>query len=148
MKIWHEACLTPQKSGNERGVFDRQKGCQKVCYDECCDICFLNFYHKHPLMRKKMHLKSEKKILQISHLICWMLRVSKICELSGHFHFPGLLLVASLYCGINQSTSMARVILTTSSGNEMIDNYSFRPLHMYLEYLDTDKMSGQVEKSI
>ena len=70
-KIWHEACLTPQKSGNEKkikkinmqggeknkkpegGVCDRQKGCQKICYDECYDICFLNFYHKHPLMRKK-----------------------------------------------------------------------------------------------
>ena len=37
----------------EGGVCDRQNGCQKIRFDECYDICFFNFYHKHPLMRKK-----------------------------------------------------------------------------------------------
>ena len=70
-KTWnflHEAFVTPQKSeegkvkknigmqrGEKRkkregGVFHRQNGCQKISFDECFDICFLNICEKHPLV--------------------------------------------------------------------------------------------------
>ena len=40
-----------------------------------------------PPNAKKMHLKSEKKILQISRLFFWMLRGGQIPDLTVHFHF-------------------------------------------------------------
>ena len=64
----HGPFLTPQKSEDEKvlinlgirrgekrkkreeGVFHRQNGCQKICFDECYDICFLNICEKHPLV--------------------------------------------------------------------------------------------------
>ena len=68
-KVWHEACLTPKKSGSKKvkkkykharrsknkkkhegDVFDRHRGCQQICFDECFDICLLNMYQKHPLI--------------------------------------------------------------------------------------------------
>jgi hypothetical protein len=44
----------------EGGVFHRQNGCQKICFYECYDICFLNIYEKHPLMGKNC-IQSLKK---------------------------------------------------------------------------------------
>ena len=70
-KTWnflHGPFLTPQKSEDgkvfknvgmqrggkskkrEGGVFHRQNGYQKNCFDECYDICFLNICEKHPLV--------------------------------------------------------------------------------------------------
>ena len=43
----------------EGGVFDRQKGCQKIRFDECFDICFLNIYQKHPLREAIARKKAE-----------------------------------------------------------------------------------------
>ena len=71
----------------EGGVFDRQKGCQKIRFDECFDICFLNFYQKHPLIGKNGIRSLKKRILQISQLIFWMLQGGQISDLSVHFHF-------------------------------------------------------------
>ena len=45
----------------EGGVFDRQKGCQKIRFDECFDICFLNIYQKHPLIGKNGTQSLKKK---------------------------------------------------------------------------------------
>ena len=71
----------------EGGVFDRQKGCQKIRFDECFDICFLNIYQKHPLIGKNGTQSLKKRILQISQLIFWMLQGGQISDLSVHFHF-------------------------------------------------------------
>ena len=46
-----------------------------------------------PPNAKKMHLKSEKKILQISRLFFWMLRGGQIPDLTVHFHFLWVVLV-------------------------------------------------------
>ena len=83
--FWHGAFLTPQKLEDEKvltnlcmqrgekrkkreeGVFHRQNGCQKICFGECYDICFLNICEKHPLVGENC-IQSLKKVLQISHL--------------------------------------------------------------------------------
>ena len=75
----HGPFLTPQKSEDEKvlinlgirrgekrkkreeGVFHRQNGCQKICFDECDDICFLNICEKHPLVGENC-IKSLKKM--------------------------------------------------------------------------------------
>ena len=44
----------------EGGVFHRQRGCQKIRFGECFDICFVNIYEKHPLIGKNC-IQSLKK---------------------------------------------------------------------------------------
>ena len=45
----------------EGGVFHRQNGCQKICFAECFDICFLNICEKHPLVGENC-IQSLKKM--------------------------------------------------------------------------------------
>ena len=102
-------------------------------------LWYLLFEHlwKTPPYRKKLHPKSEKKILQISQLFFGCCRLVKYLIFQFTFIFYELYWFLRwkmfLSCGIKQS---------------MIDNCSFRPLQMYLEYLNTDKMRSSSWKSI
>ena len=75
----HGPFLTPHKSEDEKvlknvgmqrgekgkkheeGVFHRQNGYQKISFDECYDICFLNICEKHPLVGENC-IQSLKKM--------------------------------------------------------------------------------------
>ena len=86
-KTWnflHGAFLTPQKLEDEKvltnlcmqrgekrkkreeGVFHRQNGCQKICFGECYDICFLNICEKHPLVGENCIQSLKKCFTNIS----------------------------------------------------------------------------------
>ena len=114
-----------KKKKTWRGCFSQTKWVPKKLY--CWMLWYLLFEHlwKTPSCRRKLHPKSEKNVLQISHLIFGCCRVAKylVYEFTFIFHY--------FSCWIKQS---------------MIDNHSFRPPQMYLEYLDTDKMRGKVEQ--
>ena len=76
----HGAFSTPQKSEDEKvlknvgrqrgekgkkregGVFHRQNGHHKICFDEGYDIFFLNICEKHPLVEENCIQKLKKKI--------------------------------------------------------------------------------------
>ena len=144
-KTWnflHGAFLTPQKLEDEKvltnlcmqrgekrkkreeGVFHRQNGCQKICFGECYDICFLNICEKHPLVGENCIQSLKKSFTNISPIFfgCWRAAKYPVYKFTFTFH-----VFYYFSCGIKQS---------------MIDNHSFRPPQMYLEYLDTDKMRG------
>ena len=97
-KTWnflHGPFLTPQKSEDgkvfknvgmqrgekskkrEGGVFHRQNGYQKNCFDECYDICFLNICEKHPLVGENC-IQSLKKYFTNISPVFWMLRGGQI----------------------------------------------------------------------
>ena len=114
-KIWHEACLTPQKSGNEkkikkinarrgkiqktwRGCLWQTKGVSKNLLWWMLWYLLFELLSQTPPNAKKMHLKSEKKILQISRLFFWMLRGGQIPDLTVHFHFLWVVLVFKMKC--------------------------------------------------
>ena len=102
----HGPFLTPQKSEDEKvfknvgmqkgekskkregGVFHRQNGYQKNCFDECYDICFLNICEKHPLVGENCIQSLKKNILQISHLFFGCCGVAKypVSKFTFTFH--------------------------------------------------------------
>ena len=108
---------------HEGGVFHRQNGYQKICFDECYDICFLNICEKHPLVGENCFQSLKNCFTNISPFF-GCCRVAKYPVFKFTFTF--------------------RVFLKLS----MTDNHSFRPPQMYLEYLDTDKMRSKADKSI
>ena len=71
----------------EGGVYHRQNGYQKNCFDECYDICFLNICEKHPLVGENC-IQSLKFFLQISHLFFGCCGVAKfpVSKFTFTFH--------------------------------------------------------------
>ena len=142
----HGPFLTPQKSKDEKvlknvhmqrgggskkreeGVFHRQNGCQKNCIAECYDICFLNICEKHPLVGENC-IQSLKKIFY-KYLTCFL-------DAAG---WPNIWFLSSLSLSMIESNERCSKLFWNKMS--MIDNRSFRPPQMYLEYLDTDKMRG------
>ena len=108
-----EGLFTPQKLENKkiklqisilegvkqkkwRGGFHWRNRSQNFRFSKCYDICFYHFCEKHPLMGKKRLLKSEKNILQISHLIFWMLQAAKYLIHDFTFTFPFFFICSKL----------------------------------------------------
>ena len=105
----------------EGGVFHRQNGYQKICFDECYDICFLNICEKHPLVGENCIQSLKKCFTNISPFFgCCRAAKYPVNEFIFTFHV--------FYFFVRFYT--------------LADNHSFRPPQMYLEYLDTDKMRG------
>ena len=109
-KIWHEACLTPQKSGNEkfkkckharrgkkqktrRGCFSQTKRVSKNSFWWMLWYLLCEHLWKTPPNRKKLHPKSEKKDSANISALFWMLQGGQISDLSVHFHFLWVVLV-------------------------------------------------------
>ena len=80
-----------KKKKTWRGCFSQTKWVPKKLY--CWMLWYLLFEHlwKTPSCRRKLHPKSEKNVLQISHLFFWMLQGGQISGLWIHFHFPRFL---------------------------------------------------------
>ena len=120
-----------KKQKTWRGCFSQTKWVSKNSFLWMLWYLFLEHLWKTPPYRKKLHPKSEKKILQISQLFFGCCRVVRYLIFQFTFIFYELYWFLRwnvfLSCGIKQSK---------------IDNCSFRPPQMYLEYLDTDKMRG------
>ena len=112
----------------EGGVFHRQNGYQKICFDECYDICFLNICEKHPLIGENC-IQSLKNIFYkyLTHFL----------DAAG---WPNIWFLSSLSLSMIESNERCSKLFWNKMS--MIDNRSFRPPQMYLEYLDTDKMRG------
>ena len=113
-----------KKKKTWRGCFSQTKLVPKNLFWWMLWYLFFEHLWKTPSSRRKLHPKSEKNVLQISHLIFGCCRVAKYPVYKFTFTFHVFYFFS---CGIKQS---------------MIDNRSFRPPQMYLEYLDTDKMRG------
>ena len=98
-------------------------------------LWYLLFEHlwKTPPYRRKLHPKSEKYILQISH------------PFFGCCEWPNIWFLSSLSLSMFTKKRCSKLFWNKMS---MIDNRSFRPPQTYLEYLDTDKMRGWAYKSI
>ena len=113
-----------KKKKREEGVFHRQNGYQKICFNECYDICFLNICEKHPLVGENCIQSLKKKFYKYLTYFFGCCRAAKYPVYEFTFTFHVFYYFSS---GIKQS---------------VIDNRSFRPPQKYLEYLDTDKMRG------
>ena len=118
-------------------VFHRQNRSQNFRFYKCYDICFCSFCEKHPLIRKKTLLKSEKNILQISHLIFWMQQAAKYLIYDFSFTFS--------FFFIWSKPNESLFHLSGIFGYEKNDGqgWNFR-----LKYLDVEKMRGKVPKSL
>ena len=112
----------------EGGVFHRQNGYQKNCFDECYDICFLNICEKHPLIGENC-IQSLKNIFYkyLTHFL-------------DAVRWPNIWFLSSLSLSMIESNERCSKLFWNKMS--MIDNRSFRPPQMYLEYLDTDEMRG------
>ena len=102
----------------EGGVFHRQIGYQKICFDECYDICFLNICEKHPLVGENC-IQSLKKIFY-KYLTCFL-------DAAG---WPNIRFLSSLSLSMFTKKRCSKLFWNKMS---MIDNRSFHPPQMYLE---------------
>ena len=113
-----------KKKKREEGVFHRQNGCQKNCIAECYDICFLNICEKHPLVGENC-IKSLKKMFDK-----YLTYFFGCCRMAKYLVYKFTFTFYVFYFFVRHRKM------------SMINNHSFRPPQMYLEYLDTDKMRG------
>ena len=131
-KYWH--AKRGKKKKTWRGCFSQTKLVPKKLFWWMLWYLFFEHLWKTPSSRRKLHPKSEKNVLQISHLIFRCCRVAKypVYKFTFTFHV--------FYFFVRYWT--LAVIILCLIKMSMIDNRSFRPPQMYLEYLDTDKMRG------
>ena len=117
----------------ERGVFHRQNGHHKICFDGGCDIFFLNICEKHPLVGENC-IQSLKKIFY-KYLTYFL-------DAAG---WPNIWFLSSLSLSMIESNEKCSKLFWTRMST--IDNRSFQPLQIYLKYLDAEKMRVKVENS-
>ena len=117
-----------KKEKNVKRVFFTDKMGAKKLY--CWMLWYLLFEHlwKTPSCRRKLHPKSEKMFYKY---------LTYFLDAAG---WPNIWFLSSLSLSMIESNERCSKLFWNRMS--MIDNRSFRPPHMYLEYLDTDKMRG------